>query len=416
VKLFGREQDGRKVVLAGTQRACSPDETLRAFAPLMPRLGITRLANITGLDRIGIPVFTAIRPCSRGLATSQGKGLTPQAAKVSALMESIESWHAERIEREVRYEPWIDLAARAPVCEISSLARLSDTELDPTRPILWIEGWDLIGERAMWVPYAAVTTSFVEGECRASAFFRSSNGLASGNTALEATLHGLLEVIERDAVALWERMNASERDGRQLDLATVDDPVCAHLLRTLDDAGIDVALWDVTSDVGVPAYACHVVEREAGGRARPQGAFSGYGAHLSTGVALSRAITEAVQSRATMIAGSRDDLLPERYAACANEDDHAALRATTQRARGDFRDRRPRDTERFESDLAVVLDSLKAAGARAAVTVDLSRRELGVPVVKVIVPGLESVAMAPQLRPGWRAPARLAPAAREANP
>ena len=65
-------------------------------------MGITRLADLTGLDRIGVPVFAAVRPNSRSVATSQGKGLTPDAARAAALMEAVESWHAERIELPLR--------------------------------------------------------------------------------------------------------------------------------------------------------------------------------------------------------------------------------------------------------------------------------------------------------------------------
>ena len=64
----------------------------------MPEVGITRLANVTGLDRIGIPVVQAVRPNSRSLSVSQGKGVDMDSAKASAMMEAFELWHAERIE------------------------------------------------------------------------------------------------------------------------------------------------------------------------------------------------------------------------------------------------------------------------------------------------------------------------------
>src|SRR5215472_9591286 len=83
----------------GTQRAAAPDETLRRIKPLLPRAGITRLADVTGLDWIGLPVYQAIRPNSRNISVSQGKGLTRAQAKVSALMESLESFHAECIQQ-----------------------------------------------------------------------------------------------------------------------------------------------------------------------------------------------------------------------------------------------------------------------------------------------------------------------------
>src|SRR5215216_7418008 len=81
----------------GTQRAVRPNKTLRRIAPLLPKAGITRLADVTSLDWIGLPVYQAIRPNSRNISVSQGKGLTRAQAKVSALMESLESLHAETI-------------------------------------------------------------------------------------------------------------------------------------------------------------------------------------------------------------------------------------------------------------------------------------------------------------------------------
>ena len=81
----------------GTRRAVPPAETLRRIRPLLPRAGITRLADITGLDWIGMPVYQAIRPNSRNLSVAQGKGLTRAQAQVSALMESLECFHGEDI-------------------------------------------------------------------------------------------------------------------------------------------------------------------------------------------------------------------------------------------------------------------------------------------------------------------------------
>ena len=60
-------------------------------------MGITRLGNITGLDRIGIPVAIAVRPNSRSVSVAQGKGLEMPQAMASALMEACETFHAEQI-------------------------------------------------------------------------------------------------------------------------------------------------------------------------------------------------------------------------------------------------------------------------------------------------------------------------------
>jgi ribosomal protein S12 methylthiotransferase accessory factor len=84
-----------KLFKRGTHRIISPDDTLTRIAPRAPQIGITRLGNVTGLDRIGIPVAVAIRPNSRSVSVSQGKGLGLSQALASALMEAIELFHAE---------------------------------------------------------------------------------------------------------------------------------------------------------------------------------------------------------------------------------------------------------------------------------------------------------------------------------
>lgn len=97
------------VVLPGTVRARTPEETWAAAAGLLPEFGLTRLADLTGLDCIGPPVWTAVRPASLTLSTSQGKGATPLLAKLSAVMEAIELWHLE--------QPLL-VAARGPAAEV----------------------------------------------------------------------------------------------------------------------------------------------------------------------------------------------------------------------------------------------------------------------------------------------------------
>src|SRR5437879_70136 len=82
---------------AGTHRLIPPADTVSRLRPLMPVMGITRIADVTGLDHIGIPVVMVCRPNARSLSVSQGKGLDVDAARASGLMESVEFHHAERI-------------------------------------------------------------------------------------------------------------------------------------------------------------------------------------------------------------------------------------------------------------------------------------------------------------------------------
>jgi ribosomal protein S12 methylthiotransferase accessory factor len=188
----------------------------------------------------------------------------------------------------------------------------------------------------------------------------------------------------------------------------VADETLARLIARLDEAGVVVAAWDITSDVGVPAYTCTIVDDPAGPAWRGVAAFSGHGAHLSAQVALVRALSEAIQSRATVISGSRDDMFPRDYLDAANRDDHVAMTAS-------FREPPPSRPmpalslacETFEDDLALLLGRVRAAGASSAVVVDLTREDVGIPVVKVVVPGLEAFRTS-LYTPGARARAFLA--------
>ena len=137
-------------------------------------------------------------------------------------------------------------------------------------------------------------------------------GLAAGNHQLEAVSHALCEVVERDALALWDERERTTgcRGGSTLD--TVDDPGCRRLLDTYERAGVGVAVWDLTTDVGLPVFAATIVDRDASLPRRLPAAM-GVGCHPDRAVALSRALTEAAQSRLTVIAGSRDDCPPAYY-------------------------------------------------------------------------------------------------------
>jgi ribosomal protein S12 methylthiotransferase accessory factor len=297
----------------GTHRACDPSETYDHLRALMPRCGITRIANITGLDRVGVPVYTAIRPNSRALSTSQGKGMDRDAARASALMEAFESWHGERVSADGGYYRREEAEDEngIPVADVGRISRRGrDVSWLSSTRINWVRGLDVMSGVAVLLPYDCVSSDFT-GDVQRVAFIRSTNGLASGNTLTEATLHGLYEVIERDAVALWSP-SAGTAD-RVVDPGTVHDEDNAALLDRLADAGLGVLIRDVRCDTRVPVFAVAIAPTNPT-RMPPFAAFSGYGAHLDPRVALSRALTEAIQSRLTVIHGGRDDLWPSAYA------------------------------------------------------------------------------------------------------
>jgi ribosomal protein S12 methylthiotransferase accessory factor len=232
-------------------------------------------------------------------------------------------------------------------------------------------------------------------------FLASTNGLASGNHLLEASCHAICEVVERDATSLWNRLPPSRRQATRLDLGTVNDDDCVQVIERLDRSGFEVAVWDITSDIGIAAFYCLIVDR------RDERAHSGAGAgaHNARGVALLRALTEAVQVRTTYIAGSRDDLEADSFTAAAIEGKLRRAR-TLMAGHGSQRDLRTiptHDGEDFAEDLAWLLGRLRSAGIEQVVAVDLTRPDLAIPVVRVVIPGLEGPDDHPRYLPGPRA-------------
>ncbi len=139
-----------KIFRQGTHRINAPSETLARVRPQMAAMGITRLGNITGLDRIGIPVAIAVRPKSRSVSVSQGKGLDLPQAMASALMEACEGFHAEEIGL-CRRASYRALAACEAVVEPNTLpAGLQP--FDPEASLAWIRGHDLLQREPCWVP------------------------------------------------------------------------------------------------------------------------------------------------------------------------------------------------------------------------------------------------------------------------
>jgi ribosomal protein S12 methylthiotransferase accessory factor len=362
----------------GTHRAATLDGTWKRFASLQKRAGITRIAELTGLDTLGIPVFTAIRPMGKSLSTQQGKGISPLAAKVSALMESLETYAAEQAAPTL-HGSYRALRKRRRVVDVRRLARARRLDLDAR--IGWIEGFDLVAGEPVLVPHEAVTL-----DCtftRPPMFDISSNGLASGNVLVEAIVHGLCEVIERDAEAAWRRRGGD----RRLVLDALGDPARGIIDRVVA-TGARVFVWDLECSL-VAAVGCAIMEDPREPAWRPLGFYQGFGAHLDPGIAVARAFTEAAQTRLTYIAGGRDDFFPFDYARATDPELLASLweRLAQPCDEPATLDDLPRADVRGLGDaLAILIERLRAAGLDQVIAVELSA--LGVPVVKVIVPGL----------------------------
>lgn len=374
----------------------SPAETLERIRPKFVDAGLTRIANITGLDRTGIPVTIAVRPNSRTLAVSSGKGFTLDAARTSGAMEAIELFHAEEATLQEFFCSYNELPG--PVLPIEDLPLTKYSLFKPEQTLRWTWGWDLISQHDIAVPCSIVQMTGAYRDTDLSSFQLTSNGLASGNNLLEAINHALYEAIERDAIAC-SRVGA-QRLGRHLpvvDPDTIEHPLVLELLDRLQAVQIRAVLFDCTVDTDVPTYMAYLCDR-----ARPDARIAGgYGAHLDPEIAMVRAITEAAQGRTVYIAGSRDDAFRHNYLR-PRDHESAAARFLRQEPSVDARRRITEATPTFEGDTNRALAKLRAAGIEHAIVVDLSRPDFPIRVVKMIVPGLEGY-MFGSYRPGRRA-------------
>ncbi|HEX6485046.1 MAG TPA: YcaO-like family protein [Ktedonobacteraceae bacterium] len=383
-----------KAFRQGTHRAISPEATLARLSPHLSEMGITRVANVTGLDIIGIPVTMVSRPNSRSLSVSQGKGLTLDAARASGLMEAIEGYHGEHIMLPLKLASYEEIRCSHRVIDVWQLPRSSTGTFHPNLPLLWIEGFDLLQQEPVWLPYATVHCNYcMPMPPSTSCFPVTTDGLAGGNHLLEALSHAICEVVERDAATLWKLRRMEERLATRLDLSTVDDPACCVVLEKCERAGVIVAAWDITSDVGLPAFEAWIAERVID-PLRPLYQAAGMGCHPVRTIALLRALTEAAQSRLTMISGARDDMFPEEYEQQRHQDTLAAQRSLMELPGPGrrFAEIPTFEFQTFDQDVELQLNVLRKVGIERVVAINLTRDDWRIPVVRVVIPGMESVA------------------------
>ncbi len=280
--------------------------------------GVTRLADVTGLDCIGMPVFQSVRPRSRALSVHQGKGLTRETAMLGALMEAVECHHAEMFAADRMVASYDALPRTARVPRLDDFA--SDrAESPPTSGgISWVAARRLVDGGVLWVPFDVVSL-----DCTWQAeplLDKSSVGLAAHFHRPSAVLTALLEVIERDAEWVWRRRPIEGRSSCRLDAKTPPFPWFRELHARVTDAGLRLTLYQIPAVIALPVFICELLEPGAGHLARH--IVYGSAAHVEPEKALLGSVVEAVQSRVTLIAGVRDDIYPR---ACETRPDAIGL-------------------------------------------------------------------------------------------
>lgn len=405
---IGGPTSSRKAIdLGGTVRDALPSCTLQRVLPILSAVGITRVANITGLDQVGVPTWMIVRPLSRSLTVSQGKSSTHELAKLSGIMESVELYHAEHFTPPGEWAPLSQFTKIDDYIDPALLAVRSDTTLDFDSEIYWVQGHDLVSGRAKWIPHELFDADCTKTRTK-PIFCQSSNGLSSGNSLEESILHGLCEVIERDQVSFWLEtvLYTRQMANTLVSPDSVDHPICLSLINKCREAGLDVFIWYATTNIDIPVFTCTVADRA--GRTFYPISTNGHGCHPRKDIALSRAITEALQSRLTHIAGSRDDFFWEDYLRgdflCGLEANKSWLnKLLLSEGAIDYRTLPELEEYATIRDLLEhVKTKLIAAHCDTIVFVDLFQESLGIPVTYVCVPKLEQKIVGPLYVSGTR--------------
>lgn len=379
--------------IEGTQRVFTEEETLQRVQPLLKDIGVTRIANITDLDRIGIPVFSSIRPSAAEGAISvySGKGANETQARISAIMESFERCLAERsginkdVQENIASQEFIETPeiASASYNIIEPHSLLLPEKLMPSSRIEWTTGWDLLKKKEVLVPTNSVYHPYDAPGISVKLFRTNTNGLAAGNTIEEAIFHGLLEVLERDALSSAE---FNRFPGKEIVL-TEDDGENYRLVQACKEAGIDLKLWLLFHDSGVPTVVAAMDDVQL---KDPALLVMGAGSHLDPSIAVRRAITEAAQSRVVQIHGAREDTEREKFVRDIGYDRIKRMNRYwyEEGEKITLCDIKDLSTDRPSTSISLLLEKIGNVAERAAV-VDLSRESISVPVVRVIVPTFE---------------------------
>ncbi|MEU0730638.1 YcaO-like family protein [Streptomyces sp. NPDC006140] len=374
----------------GTIRQAAPETTWRRLQPHLAAVGITRVADVTLLDDLGIPVWQAIRPNSANLTVSQGKGPSHLLARVSAAMEAFELHCAEepQLARRVCRADEIGLASDptgsvpgSAAVPASGPVLLEDHLLGPGSLLECVPVEDLADGTHRWWPLDAIAVDFrIRRWWQPPGVRVTSNGLASGNTLAEATLHGLLELVERHSLAHARAQGSPWQRAHQL--VPGNHGIPAELADRFASADALVEVVDVTHPVlGIPSFLARVWSPSL-----PRW-FSGSGSHGDPAIALSRALTEAAQSRVTAIAGARDDVGGMAFDFAAGPPPKSADRPvrTSDAVLGTHAP--PPARLDLETELLRLTQRCNRLGA-TVLRADLTVAEYGIPVVRVVAPGL----------------------------
>jgi ribosomal protein S12 methylthiotransferase accessory factor len=397
---------GKVVMTSGGYRSVSPAATVARFRHhVSPLTGV-----VSRLERIkaDVPLNTnyhathnfagpteSVHELKAGLSGgSYGKGSTAEQAEASALMEAIERYSGIFQGDEIRAKRrFIDFAPDEAIAP-NNVLLFSEAQLqhdrspeamepeanpelfDPSAKIDWSPVWSLRDGCFKYLP-TSILYFFYRGP---ASFGADSNGCAAGNTREEAIVQGFLELVERDAYAIWW-YNRSQRP--ELDLDQFDDSYIRDLRKQLTQAGRRLWVLDITSDLGIPTYIAITHWMQDG----KENIEFGSGAHFDARIALLRTLTELNQflSLGFMGGGSGEKSSLDGITPLRLEEYPYLIPAGVASKRPDSSGTFGHLDTHEQVEACVALT--KQAGMDFLV-LDQTRPDIEVPVVRVIVPHL----------------------------
>ena len=399
----------------GGHRTMTPEETLRRHAHLVsPLAGIVGALmaseHAPGVGRAFWAVEGAYGRLDHRLKpflhtfrlSSGGKGITESQAKAGALCEALERYSGRLQGNEVQCTASLrSLDARA--IHPNDVMRFSERQyrerevwnaegapsrqrvpvpLDPDLEIDWTPVWSLTAGRQRLLPTGLLYYDERGRTAGRDMTIACSNGCAAGNTIEEAILQGFFELVERDAVAMWW-YNQLRRPS--IDLESFGNPWISGLRQRYREFGRELVALDLTNDLGIPTIVAVSFVPE-GPRERIA---LGFGCHADAQLAAQRAFTELVQMLTPELSGNEMNMedLANDWMRQATRKDYPYLvpdEAAPARTLEDFPASGARD---IAESIEVCRATVERLGMEMLV-LDQTRPDAGLPVVKVIVPGL----------------------------
>jgi thioglycine synthase len=411
----------KKWTSKGTSRIQPVEATLEKVNPMINEIGISRIANITDMDRLKIPNYSSVLPGTEDyIWVYGGKGPTKNHAKASAIMESIERFSA--LQRNYSFKviqgTYEELSKSYNILKYDEVVEPLSFSLDNKMIMDYCIGYDLLNEKEILVPAPLVIFKYMPKPPSVNPYaFYHTNGLASGNVIEEAICHALCEVIERDSTSISEFVssafqyhilrtieNSFIQNGIKIktieskkfiddngiypdvDLNKIDSEHIKYLLKRFKNCQITINIKNITSDLDIPTFIASSVEwinHDYGYLVE------GHGSHPDSRIALIRAITEVSQSRAANIQGSRDDLRKMKYD-LEDSDDKRSWQFIKSTKNIKFSEIKSFYNEDILDDIKLILAKFKKKGLNKSIIINLTNPKLNIPVVRALVPGLET--------------------------